>query len=175
MAIGHASLDDGNLVISDMRVVHTGILEDHTKRTSELDIISATQLYEGVQEVVHDADIVCVEVPTGSQSADAAKGRGICLGVLGSVKADHFIYVTPQAVKKVVGNPKATKREVVEWASKQHPEAPWPMYRGNIKIGEAEHMADAIVAIYAAASTPEFKQLILEYKHASTNQTPSQN
>ena len=170
-ASGYADLDTGELTIHAMRVVHTHILEDSAKRTSELDIMSATDLYNGVSEVIKDADIVCVEVPTGSQSADAAKSRGICLGVLGSVKANHFIYVTPQAVKKVVGNPKATKRDVVEWASKQHPEAPWPMYRGKIKVGEAEHMADAIVAIYAATNTPEFKQLILEYKnHASTNQ-----
>lgn len=175
MAIGYASLDTGVLEITDMRVVHTSITEDHTKRKSTLDIMSATRLYDGVQEVIHDAHIVCVEVPTGSQSADAAKSRGICLGVLGSVKAENFIYVTPQSVKKIVGNPEATKAEVVAWASERHPEAPWPLWRGKINISQAEHMADAIVAIYAAAQTPEFKQLILEYKNASANQTPTQN
>lgn len=175
MASGYASLEDGELKITDMKVVHTHIKEDHTTRKSELDIRSATMLYEGVTEFIEGADIVAVEVPTGSQDYEAAKARGVVIGVLGSVKAENFVYVTPQSVKKVVGNPKATKAEVVAWASERHPEAPWPKWRGKINISQAEHMADAIVAIYAAAETPRFKQLILEYRNASTNQTPTQD
>lgn len=170
IATGYASLTTGELIITDLKVVLTKISEDHTKRKSTLDIESASLLYEGVSEAVKGADIVTVEVPTGSQNYDAATGRGVCLGILGSVAEDHFIYVTPQSVKKIVGNPKATKREVVEWAYARHPEAPWPMHNGQISIGKAEHMADAIVTIYAAAQTPHFKQLISEYKDANQNQ-----
>lgn len=170
IAIGNVSLADGDLRITDMKVVLTSATEDHTTRKSTLDIQSAKLLYEGVSDAVNGADIVCVEVPTGSQNFDAATGRGICLGILGSVAADHFIYVTPQSVKKIVGDPKATKRDVVEWASSRHPEAPWPMHNGKISVSKAEHMADAIVAIYAAAQTPHFKNLISEYRHANQNQ-----
>lgn len=150
-----------------MKVVHTHIKEDHTTRKAELDIRSATMLYEGVSEFIEGSDIVTVEVPTGSQDAKAATARGVCLGVIGSVRTDKFIYVTPQSVKKIIGKPDATKAEVVQWASERHPEAPWPKWGNKINISQAEHMADAIVSIYAAAQTKEFKQLISEYKNAN--------
>lgn len=167
IAIGSVSLATGDLKIQDMRVIHTSIREDHTKRKSELDIISADMLAEGVRDAIKGADIVTVEVPYGSQSASAAKGQGICLGILGSVKEDHFVYVTPQSVKKIIGDLKATKEEVVNWCLARHPEAPWPKHRGKVVISKSEHMADAIVSIYAAAQTKEFKQLISEYKNAN--------
>lgn len=167
IAIGDVSLATGDLKITDMRVILTGIKEDHTKRKSQLDIESAELLCEGVRKAIDGADIVTVEVPYGSQNASAAKGQGICMGVLGSVKEDHFVYVTPQSVKKIIGDPKATKGDVVRWCVARHPEAPWPMHQGKVNISKAEHMADAIVSIYAASQTKEFKQLISEYKNAN--------
>lgn len=122
-----------------------------------------------------DADIVCVEVPTGAQNNKGATGHGICLGILGSLFSNKFIYVTPQSVKKIIGDKAATKAESVALAVKKHPEAPWPTHRGKVSVTKAEHSADALHAIYAGAQTKEFKSLIQEYKHASANQTPTQD
>lgn len=176
IAIGSIPLDTGVLAIEELRTVHT---EPQPKgdRTaaSTWDIQSAYTLFEGVFDVIKDADIVCIEVPTGSQDAKAAKGRGICLGILGSIYSNKLIFVTPQSVKKIIGKKDATKAESVEQAVLKHPEAPWPMYRGKVSVGKAEHSADAIHAIYAAAQTNEFKTLIQEYKHASANQETTQD
>ena len=119
--------------------------------------------------------MICVEVPYGSQDVKAAVGRGICLGVLGSLEGKNFIFVTPQSVKKIIGDPKATKADSVHLAYERHPEANWPIYRGKVSVTKAEHQADAIHAIYAGAQTKLFKSIIQEYKHASANQTPTQD
>ena len=159
------------MTIDDLRTVQTEPQPQGGKvRAGTWDIQSAYTLFDGVFEVVKDADIVCVEVPTGSQDAKAALGRGICIGILGSLFSNKLILVTPQSVKNIIGAKDATKAESVALAVKKHPEAPWPMYRGKVSVGKAEHCADAIHAIYAAAQTKEFKQLIQEYNHANPNQ-----
>lgn len=176
IAIGSADLTTGSLTISDLQTIHTSPQPKGSSiRASTWDIQDAYTLYEGVFNAVHDADIVCVEVPTGSQDAKAAAGRGICLGVLGSLLSNKFIFVTPQSVKKIIGSKDASKAESVAYATKMHPEAPWPMWKGNVSVTKAEHVADAINAIYAAAQTKEFKQLIQEYRNANSNQETTQD
>ena len=171
IAIGSAPLDTGIMTIDDLRTVQTEPQPQGGKvRAGTWDIQSAYTLFDGVFEVVKDADIVCIEVPTGSQDAKAALGRGICLGIIGSLYSNKLIFVTPQSVKKIIGSPSATKAESVDLAVRRHPEAPWPMYRGKVSVGKAEHAADAIHAIYAAAQTNKFKQLIKEYQDANPNQ-----
>lgn len=91
---------------------------------------------------------------------------GICVGILGSLRHSvQFIEVTPTEVKLAsTGDKNATKDQMIKWASTKHPEAPFPMYKRNgetiINKSSAEHMADAIGAIYAGLQTNQFKQLI---------------
>lgn len=171
IATGSVPLDTGLLTIDDIRTVHTFPQPKGGRvRASTWDIQSAYALFEGVFEAVKDADIVCVEVPTGAQNNKGATGHGICLGILGSLFSDKLILVTPQSVKKIIGDKAASKAESVALASTRHPEAPWPMWRGKISVDKAEHCADAIHAIYAGAQTKEFKSIIQEYRHANSNQ-----
>lgn len=170
IAIGSASLTTGDLTIHTLDTIHTEAQPKGGRiRASTWDIESAYTLYEGVYNHVLDADIVCIEVPTGSQDAKAALGRGICLGILGSLLSNKMIFVTPQSVKKIIGKDNATKADSVAHAMSKHPEAPWPMHRGKVSVTKAEHSADAVNAIYAGAQTKEFKLLIKEYRHANSN------
>lgn len=171
IAIGSVPLDTGILTIESLDTVHTEAQPKGGRiRGSTWDIQTAYSLYEGVFEALVGADIICVEVPTGAQNSKGATGHGICLGILGSLLSNKMIFVTPQSVKKIIGKASATKAESVALAMSKHPEAPWPMYRGKVSVTKAEHSADALHAIYAGAQTNEFKQLIKEYKHASTDQ-----
>ena len=171
IAIGSVPLDTGILTIETLDTVHTEAQPKGGRiRESTWDIQTAYSLYEGVFEALVDADIICVEVPTGAQNNKGATGHGICLGILGSLLSNKMIFVTPQSVKKIIGKASATKAESVALAMSKHPEAPWPMHRGKVSVTKAEHSADALHAIYAGAQTNEFKQLIKEYKHASTDQ-----
>lgn len=160
IAIGALNTKDGSLTITHLDTVCTVANQSKKIRNSTWDIQQAKIQYEALQAVTHDADIVCIEVPYGSQDVKAAVGRGICLGLLSTIKAKHIIYITPQANKKTVGNEKATKKEVVAWASKQHPEAPWHTHRGRITTDANEHCADAIATIYSAAMQEDFEQFV---------------
>lgn len=91
---------------------------------------------------------------------------GICVGILGSMRSrgTHFFEVTPTEVKlAATNNKKATKKQMINWAMTQHPAAPWPWYKKNgemlVTESKAEHMADAVAAIYAGIKLPAFQQL----------------
>ena len=92
---------------------------------------------------------------------------GICVGVLGALRAQGipFFEVTPIEVKLAAcGIKTASKSQMIDWAVKNYPKAPWPTYKENgsslISSAKAEHMADAIAAIHAGISTLAFKQML---------------
>lgn len=106
----------------------------------------------------------------------AMASYGICVGVLGAIRASAvpFIEVSAAEVKLgSVGKKTATKQEMIQWATNNHPEAPWPTYKEHgkdlISEAKAEHMADAIASIYAGRETNQFQQLVqfLKANHAN--------
>lgn len=159
--------DQGNkLEISDVSVIQPVLSKGKQVRQSSLDLESATQLAEKAIAYAKDADLVFVEVPIGSQSARAMASYGICIGVLGALRAYGipFIELNPTEVKvAATSNKNATKSEMIDWATKTHPEAPWPTFKrkGSALISEtkAEHMADATAAIHAGLQSQQFQQM----------------
>lgn len=141
-------------------------------KQGELDIIAAEQLFTQAYKYAKDADIVCVEVPVGSQSARAMVSYATCTAIIGALIAMglNVVAVTPTEVKQVVGIKDASKRQVIEWVSMKHPLAPYPTYkRGGqnlISEGKAEHVCDSVVAIYAAMKKKRFLQLVKELQYA---------
>ena len=136
-------------------------------RQNSLDLESAKQLCAAALAAVKEAQAIFVEVPVGSQSARAMASYGICVGILGALRATGipFFEVTPSEVKMAsAGKKTATKLEMIQWAMARHPEANWPIYKqkGEVKVNEAkaEHMADATAAIYAGLSCNQFQQLL---------------
>lgn len=129
-------------------------------RQNSKDLEQGLQLYQALLNVCKDAQVICVEIPHGSQSARAMASYGICIGVLSALKQNSkavFIEVSALEVKQTVGKPNATKKEVVAWVLQQHPHAPLSTYKGEINMTKAEHQADSIVAIYAGMKTEVFK------------------
>lgn len=166
IAAGTLDTDTGKLTIRTVQVIQTSEPKGKQVRQNSADLGTAKQLMEGVAPFLAQANIIFVEVPVGSQSARAMASYGICVGVLGAIRAHGtpFFEVTPIEVKKsTVGSKTATKEEMINWAMAAHPEAPWPMR--NVKgvptviAGSAEHMADATAAIHAGLAGNEYKQL----------------
>lgn len=174
IASGYLDLESGTLDLQELQVAKPSQLESKQVRTNVKDLHRAVQLVEEALAALRGADVICVEVPTGSQSASAMKGYGICIGVLAALEqAGHsFILVTPTQVKEVTGLGKsATKKGMIEWASSTYPAAPWPRQTKqgvtSIVAGTAEHMADAVAAIHAGVQTPEFKRLLPAFRRAA--------
>lgn len=145
------------VTLSELQLVETDTDRSARKvvRRNSEDLERARKLLRGMQRFIADADMVFVEVPVGSQSARSMASYGICIGVLASI-GKPLIQVTPTEVKlAAVGSKTASKSEMIEWASKLHPDLNWLVSRGKM-TAKNEHLADAIGAIYAGVLTDEF-------------------
>lgn len=136
-------------------------------RQNSSDLHLAQQLAEPVIAAAKKAKAIFVEVPVGSQSARAMASYGVCVGVLGAVRAlgIPLIEVTATEVKLALAGKKlATKREMIDAGVATYPGANWnSMYPGQRKgqiSDKAEHVADAIGAIHAGVNTPTFRNLM---------------
>ena len=155
------------LTVNELALTCPDLPKGKQVRQNSLDLASASQLYEGAIAAVEGADAVFVEVPVGSQSARAMASYGICVGVLGALRANGipFFEVTPSEVKLAgAGSKTATKQEMIGWAMAKHPEANWPTYKQNgkslVSETKAEHQADAVATIYAGMACNSFKQML---------------
>lgn len=167
ISFGTFNLDTNEIKVKTVRVVTPVLPEGKQIRQNSLDLEAAKQLCVSALDAAADAEAIFVEVPIGSQSARAMASYGICVGILGALRATGkpFFEVTPTEVKLAsVGIKTATKRQMINWAVQKHPDANWPFHtiKGVQQISEAkaEHMADAAAAIHAGVHTNEFKQLI---------------
>lgn len=148
---------------SDIQVVHLSTVSPTSVQTGNkrhMDI--ASQLYTRLLPYLNGADCICVEAPTGSKDFNAAVSYAVCCTLIGilQTKGIPVFTVSPKDVKRVVGNPEATKKDIVEWVAQRHPEAPIPMYNGKHNVTKANHCCDAVVAIHAALSTPKLNHFI---------------
>lgn len=155
------------LKVNHLQVIQPVKPEGKQVRTNSKDLLAAEQLARHAMAAAQGAQAIFVEVPHGSQSARAMASYGVCIGVLGALRAMGipFFEVNATEVKMAaVGNKTATKDEMIAWARLVHPEAPWPTYTQKgveyVSEAKAEHMADATAAIYAGVRTPAFQQLL---------------
>ncbi|MFP3670398.1 hypothetical protein SB717_35515, partial [Priestia sp. SIMBA_032] len=80
-------------------------------RQNSNDLYLAKVLYEYAMPIARRAKVIFVEVPVGSQSASGMKAYGLCVGVLGALRAEghEIIEVTATEVKeRFTGLPNAT-------------------------------------------------------------------
>jgi hypothetical protein len=113
----------------------------------------------------HNPHLVCAELPLGSQSSQAMIGLGICTAILSTIKYP-LILVNPFDVKKVVyagAKRKVAKGEIVEWATTKQPSELWFKRKLKGKIvymASNEHLADALVSIYAGMEKEVFSKIV---------------
>lgn len=134
-------------------------------RVNSDDIACSAQLWQGLAPYVEHAQVIFVEVPVGSQSAAAMKSYGICVGLLGCLRADGKIIMelTPKEIKMAAtGNPEASKALMIQWGHKNFPHLPWPIQSKlgvkTVVASKAEHMADALAAMCAGIKSEQFRQ-----------------
>jgi Holliday junction resolvasome RuvABC endonuclease subunit len=139
-------------------------------RVNSNDLHLAEQLARPVIEAAQKAKVIFVEVPVGSQSSRAMASYGVCVGVLGAVRAlgIPLIEVTAAEVKlALAGTKNATKQQQIDAAVAAYPASNWTtMYDGQQKgkiPQAAEHCADGIGAIHAGVRTSTFQNLMRLY------------
>lgn len=161
------SLRDGTVTVSTLNVVQPIRPRGKQIRKNSSDLEVANQLSRNVFEAVQGADAVFVEIPVGSQSARSMASYGICIGILGALRASGipFYELTPTEVKlAATGDKNATKEQMIEWAVSAYPNANWPTHTRQgvtqVTASQAEHLADAIATIHAGVQSTNFQQLI---------------
>lgn len=163
MVVGKLDLDTG--VLSDLTLSLSSPSKPTDKKTvrqNSKDLDHARNQYQNLHDFInhHNPDLVCVEIPVGSQSARAMASYGMCIGILASINTP-LIQVTPTEVKMAAVKSKtATKQEMIDWAANMYPEASWLTHKskGVLTLTQAnEHLADALAAIYAGVKTDQFK------------------
>jgi Holliday junction resolvasome RuvABC endonuclease subunit len=155
-------LDTGILSTPTLTLIETVDLDGKQVRVNSNDLHLAQQIADIAIPTALRAKILFAEVPVGSQSARAMCSYGVCIGVLGSIRALGIpvIEVTAKEVKKVfTGNPEATKAEMIAQAVLEYPDANFPRSKGRV-VAKAEHVADAIAAIHAGVKTPAFLNIM---------------
>lgn len=170
MAFANMGLAKVNLVISnggltiegeDLALVSTEREDHKAVRKSSDDLRRAAYLHRNLVSYARDAQIAFAEVPSGSQSASAARALGIAVGVLSSCPVP-VVEVSPMEVKKLFspnGKRKVPKTEIIAWAMKQWPALPWLKRAGKVTLAN-EHLADAMATIVAGVATPEFQRMM---------------
>jgi hypothetical protein len=162
--LAEASLDltTGSLTVPSLSLVNPKDPEGKQVRQNSKDLALAEQLAEPVMAAARKAKVIFVEVPVGSQSARAMASYGICVGVLGAVRAlgIPLIEVTALESKLIfTGDRNATKRNMIDKAFEIYPNSNFPVHNGKIP-DKAEHLADAIAAIHSGVRTPMFQNLL---------------
>ena len=101
IAQGRISRKDSSLQIYNLDVINPVLPKGKQVRQNSLDLESAKQLCNAAVKAAMGAQAIFIEVPVGSQSARAMASYGICVGVLGALRATGvpFFEVTPTEVK----------------------------------------------------------------------------
>lgn len=166
IAVGELDLTTGHLQTPTLTVVEPIKVKTKQVRQNSTDLDVAEQLAKAVLEAAKGAKAIFAEVPVGSQSARAMASYGICVGILGSLRAGgvQVIEVTATEVKVALsGDKNATKAKMISSARDLYPDARFPMHNGKV-TAKAEHAADALGAIHAGVNTPMFQNLMKLYE-----------
>lgn len=151
IAQAYFNTETGDLAPYRLQLVTTENPKIKGIRKSAIAINRARILHKELLRNCEGMDLCAAEVPSGSQSARASHDLGIVVGVL-AAHPIPMIEVNQHDVKMAaVGNSKATKRDMIEWAVSLYPDLNWPIKaNGSIIVTQAEHLADAIGVLHAA-------------------------
>jgi Holliday junction resolvasome RuvABC endonuclease subunit len=162
LASGMLDISNGNFVLNRLDLVQPQDIKSKQVRVNSNDLWLSEQLMRGIMPHALRAKAIFVEVPVGSQNARSMASYGICVALLGALRAKEIqlIEVTATEVKvAMTGKKDATKEQMIAAATHAYRGATWPMHQGKY-AAKCEHLADALGAIHAGVRTPVFKNLM---------------
>jgi len=134
------------------------ITEKNTKKTntrsSEDNILRAKAIQKGLQFIVdnHGVRLIATETMSWPRNAGVVAKMGIAWGVIASIAGQYnlpVVQAAPMILKrKVTGNGKASKEEMIAAISSHYPDLKLPK---NVTL--QEHAADAVAAIVSSSDS----------------------
>ncbi len=168
MGLVRATIDLKTLEINpvELKLVTTKANSDKQVRKSSSEMERARHLGRELVSFSVGASVAFAEVPSGSQSASAARALGIAVGVLSQCPLP-MVEVSPMEVKQLFANNRSvSKAEIINWAVNRWPDADWNTVRRKQKTEitqNNEHLADACATIAAGIKTQQFKLITALY------------
>jgi Holliday junction resolvasome RuvABC endonuclease subunit len=163
IASGKINFVTGEVIVNKISLVETTKSKNKQIRANSDSIGRTRETYNFVKNEIElvKPRMIFAETPSGSQSAAGMKSYGATCQLIGSLTPQP-IEVTPEEVKMAsVGKKTASKEDMMNWASKLHPDVEWIRNKSTGELqNKNEHMADAIAIVYAGIQTKEYKQLI---------------
>lgn len=160
--------------VLEMGTIRTQPRNDKKVRKSSDDMHRARTHAVKLRDVIarHQIKVGAAEIPSGGQSASAAKAFGISIGILASLTIP-LIEVSPSEVKMAsAGTKTADKEDITRWAveltHRTDSGVDWDtgrandweiMHKGKCVAKTMEHQADAISGVAAAIQSEQFRQL----------------
>jgi Holliday junction resolvasome RuvABC endonuclease subunit len=133
----------------------------------------AREVQEGMIAACEGKAFAIAEIPLmiSSHNAKIASlanyNAGMMVGVLASLNIP-LIQVFPKDVKMTAtGLKDACKEEMIEWAMRKYPTAPWLLrkLRGKmVPVAANEHLADAVAAAETGLKDEQFKRSLAMYR-----------
>lgn len=160
-AIVFGQIEDDKLIPENHVLLQTQPTKNKQVRASS-DLVNRSRfLLNGLIGNIKEfqPDIIFAETPSGSQSFRGGLSYAISCALIASCDP-AAIEVTPMEVKKVLGKGKISKKQIINYVAEKYPNFHLPIKRGGaILEGEAEHIADAIVAAEAGIKTTQYLQI----------------
>lgn len=137
------NITDTGLEFMDYGVIRTKPDKRKIKQSIK-DYERCQYLYKNLLPLLDDVDVICVELPTGSQSSRAMVSYSVCIALtacISHIKPDIKI-ITPKQIKEHTNAIDGSKEHIINWVKSKYP---------NLKLPcktKAEHISDSIVAIH---------------------------
>lgn len=166
LALAKLNVEDNSFEVYDLILASTEIDKTKAKtvRKNSQDLERARALHHAVCKVLkeHRPAYAFVEVPHGSQSARSMASYGICIGLLSALPIRMIEVTAGENKVKATSHKTASKEEMIEWATKKFPNAPWltrTVKGQKVLVEKNEHLADACGAINAGIDTEEWRNI----------------
>ena len=144
-----AKQSKGKLELVDMGTISVPAPKGH-RYANEAFLERSYTLLEAVLGLPYSGvEGIYAEAPVGSQSASAQASYAACNTILAVLQWYYEIPITivrNKDVKLVTTNPKASKQDMVDWATFRYPSHLWAV-KNNRYLLKNEHQADAIAAL----------------------------
>jgi Holliday junction resolvasome RuvABC endonuclease subunit len=155
--------ETGAMSVLDLLLIETVPTTIKKMRASSDTFERAKKLAEEADEFTKDCVCTFAEVPFGGKSYDAVLGFGIVIGVYASLTVTPEEVAPAQTKVAAVGTRTASKEEMIDWAFKLYPDAPWlTTKRGGVMVPtqKNEHLADGVGVAHAGIKLPSFRQAV---------------
>lgn len=171
------SVDINTLVVQvdGLRLIKTKSEKLQGVRKISDDIRRYKEVLQAINQMCAGRAFAISEIPyfnPGSMPAALWNAGAVCMAL--AACPIPLIEVTPQEVKfAATGFRSGDKQEMIDWAVKTYPDAPWiTVKRGGKQslTADNEHLADAVAAVHAGLQTAQFAtvlQMLRAHKEAA--------